>query len=112
MPATPERPSGQANAAKPNAEDRKRLPEGLAYRIHALTFVLVINARTGKNIDYGTSGITEGVIIGDSVPPWSNFAAAEWPDPPSEELLAKAHETVLNLMQKSIPHGLHRAGLY
>jgi hypothetical protein len=83
--------------------------------IHALTQVAVIDAHTGKRIDYGTAGITKGVILGDSVPPWLHLDASEWPDPPnppSPNLLAKAHDKILDLLQQSVPYALQKAGLY
>jgi hypothetical protein len=83
--------------------------------IHAYTLVTVMDARTGKQIDYGTAGITRGVILGDSVPPQVRFDASEWPDPPnppSPELLEKAHNTILGLLKQSVPYALQKAGLY
>jgi len=83
--------------------------------IHAYTIVSVTDARTGKRIDYGTAGITKGVVLGDSVPPQAHLDASEWPDPPkppSSDVLAKAHNTILDLLQQSVPYALQKAGLY
>jgi hypothetical protein len=81
--------------------------------VHVNTKIYVVDARTGNRIDDGSGMLPSQGFWGASYP-IAPFPISDWanpPVPPSAEAMDKVHSTVLDLLNKSLPEALARAGL-
>jgi hypothetical protein len=81
--------------------------------IYAFYAVQVIDAKTGKIIDYGTPRMSDGSILTTSLP-WDSSDPADWAETPDamtdqQKQAIKAH--LLSLVEISLPRALKSAGL-
>jgi hypothetical protein len=86
---------------------------GHRYGIYAYYQVSVIDAKTGKIIDYGTSRLNDGGVF-NSQPPFLMTEAENWSDTPdamTETQRQAIKMEMTQLIQTSVPHTLRTANL-
>lgn len=86
---------------------------GYDYQVFAAYIVTVVDAKTGKQIDYGHSALNDGGLMGD-VPPWEKSDAADWADTADalNDGQKQAIRTQLEqLLKDTLPHAFKRANL-